>query len=137
MTGGSPITTRCLHPTPTPGHAAVQSQPDACTRLPMRPQAHKKADFVLEMAKNEGSKPQKRTKTPILCSGSPKTREKLPILTQKPRFCARKASKWGFRRAKAHKNLDFVLGKRGNWHREAQLLPSCKSSRTRMCPRGA
>ena len=33
---------------------------------------------------------------------------------QKYRFCARKARKRGFRRAKAHKNLDFVLGKRGN-----------------------
>ena len=28
---------------------------------------------------------------------------------QKPRFCARNARKWGFRRTKAHKNLDFVL----------------------------
>ena len=28
---------------------------------------------------------------------------------QKPRFCARNARKRGFRRAKAHKNLDFVL----------------------------
>ena len=28
---------------------------------------------------------------------------------QKPRFCARNARKWGSRRAKAHKNLDFVL----------------------------
>ncbi len=28
---------------------------------------------------------------------------------QKPRFCARKARKRGFRRAKAHKNADFVL----------------------------
>ena len=28
---------------------------------------------------------------------------------QKCRFCARNARKWGFRRAKKHKNLDFVL----------------------------
>ena len=28
---------------------------------------------------------------------------------QKPRFCAREARKWGFRRQKAHKNPDFVL----------------------------
>ena len=28
---------------------------------------------------------------------------------QKPQFCARKARKQGFRRLKAHKNLDFVL----------------------------
>ena len=33
---------------------------------------------------------------------------------QKPRFCARNARKWGFRRAKAHKNLDFVLEKPEN-----------------------
>ena len=33
---------------------------------------------------------------------------------QKPRFCARKARKWGFQRQKAHKNLDFVLGKPEN-----------------------
>ena len=45
----------------------------------------------------------------ILCSEGGKSREKLPFLTQKPRFCARKAGKWGFRRVKAHKNPDFVL----------------------------
>ena len=58
------------------------------------------------------------TKTPILCSGGAKTREKLPILTQKWRFCARNARKWGFRRAKAHKNPDFVLGRKGIGTRE-------------------
>ena len=30
---------------------------------------------------------------------------------QKCRFCARNARKWGFRRQKAHKNPDFVLGR--------------------------
>ena len=45
----------------------------------------------------------------ILCSEGGKSREKLPFLTQKPRFCARKAGKWGFRRVKAHKNPDIVL----------------------------
>ena len=49
------------------------------------------------------------TKTPILCSKRPKTGVPKPKKAQKPRFCARKARKWGFRRAKAHKNLDFVL----------------------------
>ena len=53
---------------------------------------------------------QKRTKTPILCSEGAKTREISPFLTQKCRFCARKARKRGFRRQKAHKNPDFVLG---------------------------
>ena len=28
---------------------------------------------------------------------------------QKTRFCARNGRKWGFRRVKAHKNLDFVV----------------------------
>ena len=31
------------------------------------------ADFVLERPENGGSRPQKRTKMPILCSKSPKT----------------------------------------------------------------
>ena len=39
---------------------------------------------------------------------------------QKCRFCARKARKWGFRRAKAHKNLDFVLEKPENEGLEGQ-----------------
>ena len=34
-----------------------------------RQKAHKNADFVLEKPENGGSKAQKRTKTPILCSG--------------------------------------------------------------------
>ena len=34
-----------------------------------RPKKHKNLDFVLEMPGNEGFRPQKRTKTPILCSG--------------------------------------------------------------------
>ena len=34
-----------------------------------RPKAHKNANFVLEMPENEGSRPQKRTKMLILCSG--------------------------------------------------------------------
>ena len=49
-------------------------------------------------------------KNPIFVSKRPKISEKSPILTQKPRFCARKAGKWGSRSQKAHKNADFVLG---------------------------
>ena len=49
-------------------------------------------------------------KNPIFVSKRPKMSEKSPILTQKPRFCARKAGKWGSRSQKAHKNADFVLG---------------------------
>ena len=53
--------------------------------------------------------PPKRTKIPILCSGSPKTGVQEGKKAQKPRFCARNARKQGFRRPKAHKNPDFVL----------------------------
>ena len=102
-----------------------------------RPKAHKKPDFVLETPENGGSRPQKCTKTLILCSKCPKTGVPDPKSAQKPRFCARKARKWGFQTPKAHKNLDIVLGKKGigsgkrkYWHRKAQPWPSCKSPRT-------
>ena len=49
------------------------------------------------------------TKTSILCSKCPKTRVLEAKIAQKPRFCARNAPKQGFQRAKAHKNLNFVL----------------------------
>ena len=39
---------------------------------------------------------------------------------QKPQFCARNARKQGSRRAKAHKNADFVLGKPENRGPEGQ-----------------
>ena len=81
--------------------------------------AHKNLDFVLERPENGGSGGQKRTKTSILCSKSPKTRVPNPKKAQKPRFCARKARKQGFQTQIKHKKPDFVLGKRGNWHREA------------------
>ena len=71
--------------------------------------AHKNLDFVLEKPENEGLGGQKRTKTPILCSGSPKTRASEGKNAQKPRLCARNARKQGFRRPKKHKNADFVL----------------------------
>ena len=75
---------------------------------------HKNLDFVLEKPENEGFKPQKRTKTSILCSKCPKTRVSKPKKAQKPRFCARNARKRGFQTPKAHKNLDFVLEKPEN-----------------------
>ena len=53
--------------------------------------------------------PQTSTKTPILCSKSPKTGVPKGKSAQKSRFCARKARKRGFRRPKKHKNPDFVL----------------------------
>ena len=59
-------------------------------------------------------------KNPIFVSKRPKISEKSPILTQKPRFCARKAGKWGSRSQKAHKNADFVLGGARNEYRETQ-----------------
>ena len=49
-------------------------KPRFCARKPRkdgsrRPKKHKNLEFVLEMSENKGSKPQKRTKIPILCSG--------------------------------------------------------------------
>ena len=70
---------------------------------------HKNPDFVLETPENGGFRPQKRTKTSILCSKSPKMRVPKGKSAQKPRYCARNARKRGFRRPKAHKNPDFVL----------------------------
>ena len=37
------------------------------------PKEHKNADFVLERPENGGSRPQKSTKMPILCSKGPKS----------------------------------------------------------------
>ena len=54
------------------------------------------------------------TKMPFLCSKSPKMRVSNPKSAQKPRFCARNARKRWFQTPKAHKNLDFVLGKPEN-----------------------
>ena len=58
------------------------------------PKAHKNPDFVLEMPENRGSRPQKRTKTPILCSKSPKMGVSDPKSAQKPRYCAREEGDW-------------------------------------------
>ena len=41
------------------------------TQFPRLPE-HKNPDFVLEIPENEGFEAQKSTKTPILCSKSPK-----------------------------------------------------------------
>ena len=77
------------------------------------------------------------TKTPILCSNSPKTRVPKAKSAQKPRFCARNARKWRSRRPKAHKNPDFVLEKpenRGSGHQKStktSILCS-KSLKTRV-----
>ena len=58
-----------------------------------RPKAHKNLNFVLETPEYRGSRPQKRTKTSILCSKSPKTRVAKAKKAQKPRFCAREDRK--------------------------------------------
>ena len=71
--------------------------------------AHKNLDFVLEKPENRGFRPQKRTKTSILCSKCPKTGVPKGKSAQKPRFCARNARKQGFRRLKAHKILELAL----------------------------
>ena len=66
---------------------------------------HEKA----KTAPNTQNSRSSSTQTSILCSKSPKTGIPKPKKAQKPRFCARNARKQGFRRAKAHKNLNFVL----------------------------
>ena len=50
---------------------------------------HENANFVLGKPENRGSRPQKRTKMSILCSGSPKMGVPKANSAQKPRFCAR------------------------------------------------
>ena len=90
--------------------------PDAAHQLP----EHKNPNFVLKKPENEGSRPPKSTKTSILCSKSPKTVAPKGKKAQKCRFCARKARKQGFRRVKAHKNLDFVLENPENGGSEGQ-----------------
>ena len=60
------------------------------------------------------------TKTPILCSNSPKTGAPKAKSAQKPRFCARNARKQGLQTPKAHKNPDFVLEKPENGGPEGQ-----------------
>ena len=68
-----------------------------CFRNDMVPtvsaKAHKNLDFVLEKPENRASRPQKRTKTPILCSKCPKTGVSKAKKAQKPRFCAREVGK--------------------------------------------
>ena len=59
-----------------------------------RSKKHKNLDFVLEKPENKGSKPQKRTKTSILCSKSPKTAIQKAKRAQKHRFCAQKDRDW-------------------------------------------
>ena len=113
-----------LHP---PQHSAQKCRfcaRNARKRGSRRAKKHKNLDFVLEMPENGGPEGQKSTKMPILCSKCPKTRVPKGKSAQKPRFCARNARKRGFQTPKAHKNLNFVLGKtgigtgkRGNWHR--------------------
>ena len=59
--------------------------PDANSLLP----EHKNADFVLEKPKNEGSRGQKSTPPPILCSGKRELapgREKISIRKRKVAF---------------------------------------------------
>ena len=86
-----------------------------------RPKAHKKPDFVLETPENGGPGPQKRTKTPILCSKSQKMGVPKAKSAQKPRFCARNARKRRFQTPKAHKKPDFVLESAENGGSEGHI----------------
>ena len=82
-----------------------------CNPWPRQPKAHKKPDFVLGSGKNQGKIAHSDTQKPFLCSERPKTGVPKAKKAQKPRFCAREE---------------------GDWHREAQPLPSCKSPRARI-----
>ena len=84
----------------------ISSFPGANPPLP----EHKNANSVLERPENGGSRPKKRTKTPILCSKGLKTRVPKAKSAQKPQFRARKARKRGHEAKKKHKNGIFVLG---------------------------
>ena len=73
------------------------------------------------------------TKMPILCSKRPKMGVPKGKSAHKPQFCARNARKQGFQRAKAHKNLDFVLEKPKNGCSGGQ-----KSTKTHfLCSKGS
>ena len=95
----------------------ISSFPGANPRLP----EHKNADFVLERPENGGPRPQKRTKTPILCSKGLKTRVPKAKSAQKPQFRARKARKWRYETKKKHKNGIFVLGTQVGTHVGTQV----------------
>ena len=104
----------------TPKHTEISSQTDGRKNS----RATHPAFFILmtrnrgDAYENRGSRPQKSTKTTILCSTTLKTGVPDPQKAQKPRICARNARKRGFQTPKAHKNLDFVLGKTGIGTRE-------------------
>ena len=59
---------------------------------------HKNADYVLEKAENGGSRPQKRTKSPFLCSKGLKMRVFEGKSAQKCQFCAREGGFWSSER---------------------------------------
>ena len=92
-----------------PALSALERATAAASGRNLLAKAHKNPDFVLEKPENRGFGGQKRTKMPILCSGSQKMGVWEGKSAQKPRFCARNARKQGFQRAKKHKNPDFVL----------------------------
>ena len=62
-----------------------------------------------KMTPNTQNSRSSSTKTPILCLKRPKIGVPKGKSAQKPQFCAQNARKWGFRKPKKHKNLDFVL----------------------------
>ena len=101
----------CL-PVQTPKHTEISSQTDGRKNS----RATHPAFFIL-MTRNRGDAYYKNAD---FVSKRPKISEKSPILTQQPRFCARKAKKWGFWRVKAHKKADFVLEKPDNEGLEGQ-----------------
>ena len=59
-------------------------------------------------------------KNPIFVSKRPKISEKSPILTQKPRFCARKAGKWGVTKPKSAQKCRFCARRSTEQHGAAR-----------------
>ena len=119
MTGGSPITTRCLHPVAYASASAQKSR--FCARNGQKrgfqtPKAHKNPDFVLGKPQNQGKTAHSDTKTAILCSKGQKMGVSKPKSAQKPRFCARRASQNSTERLSGARNSTERPGAAGNSH---------------------
>ena len=86
---------------------------------------HKNAVFVLEKPEIEGFKPQKRTKTSILCSKCPKTRVPNPQKHKNPDFVRGKGGRRAWvqqqANAKKHREEERVLRATKKKHREEQM----------------
>ena len=100
----------CLRP------AAFAQRPIGIYPISYRPSG----SAPLQRHRPSGSAPlQRHRPSGRIAPVSSVTELREPPRAQKCRLCARNARKRGSRRPNKHKYHDFVLGKRGNWHREA------------------